>query len=276
MTRTAGRARTMQPMLALLGAAALTLGALLATRPHLSGPPRSWAGDDLAFACLWWGAALASAWLAVAALGCVAALARGHAGTAHHVRALGAAARAPSAPGRARQHVGLGAGRRARRACRFGADHRARGRRRQAHDPGRHAIAARRSDRANARHARSRPRPPRTPRRRPRSDRIVPLLLLLLLLLLRSPASRRARPRVPRPVRSSPRAPAPTSCDPATICGGSRVAEVARSTGEAQPADTRIVPYWRRVIATNRATLRSGDPSLIFPGELVTLPTLPD
>jgi hypothetical protein len=40
------------------------------------------------------------------------------------------------------------------------------------------------------------------------------------------------------------------------------------------PSDAEIVPYWQRVIATNRATLRSGDPNLIHPGELIALPAL--
>ena len=51
---------------------------------------------------------------------------------------------------------------------------------------------------------------------------------------------------------------------------------IARRTlieaGNTRPADTEIARYWQIVIAANRATLRSGDPSLIFPGELVALP----
>jgi nucleoid-associated protein YgaU len=38
----------------------------------------------------------------------------------------------------------------------------------------------------------------------------------------------------------------------------------------AEPAE--IDPYWRVVIETNRATLTSGDPDLIFPGEEIELP----
>ena len=49
-------------------------------------------------------------------------------------------------------------------------------------------------------------------------------------------------------------------------------AEVARASGRALPSDDAVAPYWQRVIAANRATLRSGDPSLIFPGEIVALP----
>jgi hypothetical protein len=48
--------------------------------------------------------------------------------------------------------------------------------------------------------------------------------------------------------------------------------EVARARGTYQPTDAQIAPYWQQLIAENRPTLRSGDPSLIFPGEVVELP----
>jgi nucleoid-associated protein YgaU len=35
---------------------------------------------------------------------------------------------------------------------------------------------------------------------------------------------------------------------------------------------TDALPYWRALVAQNAATLRSGDPNLIFPGEILTLP----
>ncbi len=38
------------------------------------------------------------------------------------------------------------------------------------------------------------------------------------------------------------------------------------------PTEAEIRQYWQAVIAANRPTLRSGDPNLIYPGELVTLP----
>jgi hypothetical protein len=37
-------------------------------------------------------------------------------------------------------------------------------------------------------------------------------------------------------------------------------------------ADAEIAPYWVAVCERNRAALASGDPNLIFPGEVVTLP----
>jgi hypothetical protein len=51
-------------------------------------------------------------------------------------------------------------------------------------------------------------------------------------------------------------------------------AELIRSTG-ARPDNRRVARYWRSVIEANRDTLRSGDPRLIFPGEIVTLPPVP-
>jgi nucleoid-associated protein YgaU len=37
-------------------------------------------------------------------------------------------------------------------------------------------------------------------------------------------------------------------------------------------SDHEIARYWLRVIAVNRASLRSGNPDVIFPGELIMFP----
>jgi len=39
-----------------------------------------------------------------------------------------------------------------------------------------------------------------------------------------------------------------------------------------KPTSAQIDDYWRTVIAANRDTLRSGDPNLIYPGEMILLP----
>ncbi len=52
------------------------------------------------------------------------------------------------------------------------------------------------------------------------------------------------------------------------------VARTSLANGAGRPpSDAEVARYWRAVIAANRATLRSGDPSLIFPGEIVALPS---
>lgn len=43
------------------------------------------------------------------------------------------------------------------------------------------------------------------------------------------------------------------------------------STGE-EPTAVEITPVWVQVIEANRARLRSRDPDLIYPGEIVVLP----
>lgn len=39
-----------------------------------------------------------------------------------------------------------------------------------------------------------------------------------------------------------------------------------------RPTNEQIVPYWRKVIELNLPSLISGDPDLIYPGEVVTMP----
>ncbi len=43
-------------------------------------------------------------------------------------------------------------------------------------------------------------------------------------------------------------------------------------TGRPIVPDHEIAPFWRHLIEVNRSTLRSGDPDLIFPGEMLTIP----
>jgi nucleoid-associated protein YgaU len=38
--------------------------------------------------------------------------------------------------------------------------------------------------------------------------------------------------------------------------------------------DADVVSYWVRTVELNRSRLRSGDPDLIFPGEIIELPLL--
>jgi nucleoid-associated protein YgaU len=49
-------------------------------------------------------------------------------------------------------------------------------------------------------------------------------------------------------------------------------ASTGRPTAELTPAD--IAPYWRRAVELNRLHLRSGNPNLVYPGEIVELPPL--
>ena len=60
-----------------------------------------------------------------------------------------------------------------------------------------------------------------------------------------------------------------------TVDGGDNLWVIAdqhlRAAGF-EPTNAVITSYWRRVIEANRPTLRSGDPNLIYPGEIINLP----
>lgn len=43
---------------------------------------------------------------------------------------------------------------------------------------------------------------------------------------------------------------------------------------EAHSPGLRVAPYWLRVIEVNTPSLRSGDPDLIYPGEVIRLPSV--
>jgi nucleoid-associated protein YgaU len=45
-----------------------------------------------------------------------------------------------------------------------------------------------------------------------------------------------------------------------------------QKTWDRPPDNAEVARYWRQVIALNRERLRSGDPDLIFPGEIFDLP----
>jgi nucleoid-associated protein YgaU len=72
----------------------------------------------------------------------------------------------------------------------------------------------------------------------------------------------------------------PVATDVTTIAAGGNLWQVAADAlgaawGRA-PANAEIVPYWRRLIDTNRSRLaRADDPDLVFPGQEVELPSIP-
>jgi nucleoid-associated protein YgaU len=69
---------------------------------------------------------------------------------------------------------------------------------------------------------------------------------------------------------------APTSPDPASVVvgKGDHLWKIsARSLGPEASPDA-VAPYWREVIDLNIPRLRSGDPDLIYPGEVVELPAV--
>jgi len=94
------------------------------------------------------------------------------------------------------------------------------------------------------------------------------------------PAVLAAPPRVAPTAPATP-PPSPTAGATHTVARGEHLwsiaaRQVATATGNPRaavaPAD--IARYWRRVVEVNRPRLRSGDPNLVYPGEVVELPPL--
>ena len=57
------------------------------------------------------------------------------------------------------------------------------------------------------------------------------------------------------------------------VISRNRLAQVLQRPAS-QLSDHEIAAYWMRVIAANQGHLRSGDPDLIFPGEVIQLPPI--
>jgi hypothetical protein len=80
---------------------------------------------------------------------------------------------------------------------------------------------------------------------------------------------------LPPPTTSPVAPPAPPPPSPAgarhTITPGEHLWSIAAAyLGAVDAAET--APYWRRLVEHNRSRLRSGDPDLVYPGEVVEFP----
>ena len=65
-----------------------------------------------------------------------------------------------------------------------------------------------------------------------------------------------------------------------TVASGDRLWSIARrrlaAATDGQPDQGAVARYWLRVVDANRHHIRSGDPDLIFPGEVIDLPPIGD
>lgn len=76
-----------------------------------------------------------------------------------------------------------------------------------------------------------------------------------------------------QPGRPEPRTGA--SGDSVIVVRGDHLWKISAEHLGTEASDHQIAPYWRQVITLNTPHLRSGDPDLIYPGELVDLPPIP-
>lgn len=88
-----------------------------------------------------------------------------------------------------------------------------------------------------------------------------------------------SRPEPPIPPAASQIEPMPHGTEYRVVAGDhlwSIARRVVAQSHSGSPTEHQTASYWVDLIEANRNTLRSGDPDLIFPGELIVLPPLPN
>jgi resuscitation-promoting factor RpfA len=78
-----------------------------------------------------------------------------------------------------------------------------------------------------------------------------------------------SRVRVPTDVGG-----APDRGESVVVAPGDHLWKISARHLEGMSAEMEVAPYWRTVVEVNTPTLRSGDPDLIFPGEVIELPPI--
>lgn len=83
-------------------------------------------------------------------------------------------------------------------------------------------------------------------------------------------------PPFPHEIRAAEQDPGPEQPARWTVQPGDNLWVISRRHLEGalghRPTNHEVAPYWRRVIDANTARLISGDPDLIYPGEVIELP----
>jgi nucleoid-associated protein YgaU len=103
-------------------------------------------------------------------------------------------------------------------------------------------------------------------------SRILGIVGLVVLMVATGVAGAAPVEDVRLPIGTSQPAPVPT-VSTVVVTEGDHLWKIsAHHLGDDTP-DEIIAPYWRRVIEVNTPHLRSGDPDLIYPGEVVELPS---
>lgn len=104
--------------------------------------------------------------------------------------------------------------------------------------------------------------------------RVTTIVLLVGLLMATGVAA--AAPadpvRVPVAVSSAPETPG--SAATIVVSKGDHLWKISARHLGPDADDANITPYWVEVVEVNTPRLRSGDPDLIFPGEVVELPAI--
>lgn len=106
-------------------------------------------------------------------------------------------------------------------------------------------------------------------------SRVATIVLLVGCMMASAVAIASPVDQVRLPVTVSPTdttEPAPRSV---VVVRGDHLWKISARHLGAGARNEQIAPYWRLVVTVNTPHLRSGDPDLIYPGEVVDLPPIP-
>lgn len=104
--------------------------------------------------------------------------------------------------------------------------------------------------------------------------RVLMIVTLVALFLATGVAGAAPASQVRLPVSFTSETEPGQAADSVVVVEGDHLWKIsARHIGE-EATDREIAPYWREVVDVNTPHLRSGDPDLIYPGEVVDLPAI--
>lgn len=106
--------------------------------------------------------------------------------------------------------------------------------------------------------------------------RVLAIVALVCLLMATGTAGADVSSPVRHPATSETGAPTSgSSAESVVVEKGDHLWKISSEHLGAGSAGVEIAPYWREVVTVNAPRLRSGDPDLIYPGEIVELPASP-
>jgi nucleoid-associated protein YgaU len=104
--------------------------------------------------------------------------------------------------------------------------------------------------------------------------RVLAIVISVGLLMATGVAGASPAEQVRLPVTVTSPAEAEPEPDSVVVARGDHLWKIsARRLGD-DVADDEIAPYWSEVVDLNTPHLKSGDPDLIYPGEMVELPAI--
>jgi len=104
---------------------------------------------------------------------------------------------------------------------------------------------------------------------------VLAIVGLVVALMTTSAAFAAPAEQIRHPVTTGSAEPSGDDAGSVTVVKGDHLWKIsARRLGDGA-SNEEISPYWRQVVVVNTPRLRSGDPDLIYPGEIVEVPPIP-